>query len=190
MEIRAKDKLFLLTIVPLAAVAAYFWLWRFDTARRISSLEQRRGQLVEKADYPVEKKRAERALAQAQAELERERAAEPPRLKVKGERGESAAERERAVLEVFREAGLTMRRSAAPDASAGGDAASAGVAVNALRRSGLRPAPMTRRYVLDGRYPQLVKALAIFAEREMAVVVTTMEMSGGDVPRWTLELTL
>ena len=182
MEIRTKDRLFLLVAVPVAAAAGYCWLWRSDAVKQIDTLERRCAALVEKEDFPLEKKRAERELGLAGAELEKERKIETRSPEVVAERGENAAERERTVLAVFRESGLAVRRGEIvkePNAAAA-----------TLKATGLRPKPVVRRYTLEGRYPQLVRALELFASRKLAVIVASIAMGGGDRGRWILEVTL
>ena len=189
MEVRVKDKLFLLIAVPLAAAALYVWQYRADAAKRITTNESRLAALVEPEDFPFEKKRAEQNLAAARQELERERATPVPTARVKGERGETAAARELAVIEIFREAGLLVRRGETRFTRTEESAVSVPGAAT-LKATGVRPEPIARRYTLEGPYPALQKALKIFAERELAVVVTSIAMREGGEGRWTLEVVL
>ena len=187
MEIRTKDKLFLLVAIPLAAAALYVCRYRTDAVKRIDDCGRRLAALVEPEDFPFEKKRAQSALAEAEAALGRERAVPVPAARVKGTADETAAARELAVITVFREAGLAVRRSEI-DAGRSSDVSATGAAV--LKATGVRPTPVARRYLLEGPYPALQKALKIFADREMAVVVTAIGMREGGAGRWTLEAVL
>jgi hypothetical protein len=72
-EIRTKDKLFLAVVVPVAIIAAYWYGWRASAGRRLAELETSHAQLVAVEDFPMEKRRAERELAEANAELEAEK---------------------------------------------------------------------------------------------------------------------
>ena len=186
MEIREKDRLFLLVVIPLTAIAVYCWQYRIDAAARIAAAERRLGALVETEDFPLERATAERRLAEAKAELERERTTPVPSVLVKGDRNESAAVRELAAMAVFREAGLVIRRVEDGEAYRGEDSSSAAAAL--LKATGVRPSPVARRYGLEGAYPAFRAALAAFAERESAVIVTAVGMSGEG--RWTVEAVL
>jgi len=68
-EIRAKDKLFLAVVVPAALLAAYWYCWRASAGRQLDELQSRQSQLVTAEDFPMEKRRAERELAEAKAFL-------------------------------------------------------------------------------------------------------------------------
>lgn len=179
--IRTKDKLFLAVVVPAALVAAYVFFWRTDTARRVAALRDEDAALVTVEDFSAERQRAQGALATAREELSVEGNRPLPALRVKAQAADGVATRERAVLEVFRHAGLTVARS---DGAENADAATREV----LARTGARPEPVCRRYAIVGSYPQVCAALRSFAEREMAVLPECVEMSA---PRqWTLILWL
>jgi len=167
--IRTKDKLFLAVVVPAAAVAAYVLLWRADAVKRIETLSRERASLVTVEDFPAERTLAERRLAAAREELAAEERIPMPAVRVKADPAEGVAARERAVLEVFRQAGLIVTSSAATavESVAGGEV---------LKRTGTRPAPVCRAYAIDGRYPGLVAALRTMAGREMAVIPERVEM--------------
>lgn len=188
-EIRTKDKLFLAVVVPLALLAAYWYLWRADAGRQADELARRRVALVAEEDFPMEKRRADKALDEAKAELEAERGQPMPQTKVKADAQERAAERERAVLQVFREAGLTVVGSAATGETRR-DAAQTGKAGEVLKATGARPVPLHRSYTIDGRYPDVVKALETLAAREMAVIPDGVVMRAEKRNRWTVEVWL
>ena len=59
-----------------------------------------------------------------------------------------------------------------------------------LKATGVRPEAAKRIYMVEGRYPQVVAALEIFAAREMAVVVEKVEMREGRHGRWVLTIWL
>jgi len=183
VEVRAKDKVFLAVVVPLAAVAAYAFLWRADAARRLDSLVGRNAALVAPGDFPMEMRRAERRLADSAAELESERAVPAPAAKMSADAGATPAERESSVLNAFREAGLVVVRSETPEPQpegGAGDAVSEAVGPGGWRAT-------CRRYTLDGTYPAVKRALDAFAARKMAVVVDKAEMRESGRGRWTLE---
>ena len=95
-----------------------------------------------------------------------------------------AALRERQALQVFREAGLTVVGST----QAKGDGARAGRAGELLKATGVRPAPIRRSYTIDGRYPDVVKALRTFTQKQMAVIPDCVQMRAAGRNRWTLEV--
>ena len=188
-EIRVKDKLFLAVVVPAALLAAYWYLWRADVGRQMDELSRRHEALVEEEDFPMEKRRADKVLAEARAELEAERKKPMPQTKVKADAQERAAERERAVLQVFRESGLTVVGSAATDGLRR-ERVQTGKAGELLKATGARPEPLHRSYTIDGRYPDVVKALGTLSDREMAVIPDGVVMRAEERNRWTVEVWL
>lgn len=189
-EIRMKDKLFLAVVVPVAALALYWYGWRESAAKRESALKSRLSALVAEEDFPVEKARASRALASARAELAAEKGIPMPQTKVKGNPAASVSERETAFLGVLAEFDVAVLSSGGPDSlgASGGDAVRGGD--EALAASGACQRPVLRAYVLEGKYPAVVKALEAVAEREMAVVPETAAMRESGRGKWTLEVWL
>ncbi len=199
-EIRTKDKLFLAVVVPLAVVACYWYGWRADAGRRLNDLEHRHAALVTEEGFPFEMRTAQRNLAAAEAELEAERKTPPPEAKVKARRESVAAERERAVLNVLNGAGLFVAavRNAQTEQSGQFDEIAAlpaeseraFVGGTILAATGVCPSPVLRTYVIEGRYPQVVKALETFAARQMAVVPEQVNLFDSSRGRWLLSLWL
>lgn len=189
-EIRTKDKLFLAVVVPVAVIAAYWYGWRTSASKRLAELETRHEQLVAVEDFPMEKRRAERELVEANAELEAERKVPPPQTKVSADAQASAAERERQVLQLLREAGLTVVGSTASKDGAGASGPNAAKGGELLKATGLRNAPVHRAYTVDGRYPDVVKALKAIDERKMAAIPDRVQMRASGRNRWTLEIWL
>ena len=199
-EIRTKDKLFLAVVVPLALVAGYWYGWRAEAGRRLDGLERRHATLVTEADFPFEMATARRNLAATEAELEAERKLPPPEAKVKARRESVAAERERAVLNVLNGAGLFVAavRNAQTDSNIRFDETAAWMPESArtfvggtiLAATGVCPNPVLRTYVVEGRYPQVVKALETFAARQMAVIPEKVNLNESERGRWTLSLWL
>ena len=189
-EIRTKDKVFLAAVVPVAAIALYWYGWRASAGRRLAELEARHAQLVAVEDFPMEKRRAERELAEANAELEAERKVPPPQTKVNADARASAAERERQVLRLLREAGLTVVGSteAKDDAETSGPRTARGGDI--LKATGLRDVPVHRAYTVDGRYPDVLKALKAIDEGKMAAIPDRVLMRASGRNRWTLEIWL
>ena len=183
-EIRTQDKLFVFLAVPLALVAAYVWFWRIDAARQVRAARGESAALVTAADFPFEMQKAERRLADARAALAAEQAVPPPALKVKGDAAATAARRESDVLRILRAAGLGILRSEVVTDDAG--AALAGK----LAATGVCPAPIGRRYTLDGAYPAVRRALDAFAAEERAVLTERVEMRAAGAGRWTITLWL
>ena len=185
--IRTKDKLFLAVAVPLAAVAAYVYFWRIDAEKRAGELEAEHAALVEVDDYPMEKLRAENRLAQAQIELEQEKAAPRPVSKMHAEQDATLADRQSAVLDIFREHGLVVLRAEILEAD------KAGMCPDAIWRASCWRRGCTarlHRYTLDGAYPAVKRALDAFASGQMAVIVERVGMKPGASGRWTLEVWL
>ena len=199
-EIRTKDKLFLAVVVPLALVAVYWYGWRAEAGRRLDGLERRHATLVTEADFPFEMATARRNLAATEAELEAERKLPPPEAKVKARRESVAAERERAVLNVLNGAGLFVAaaKNAQTDSNSRFDETAAWMSESArafvggttLAATGVCPNPILRTYVVEGRYPQVVKALETFASRQMAVIPEKVNLNESERGRWTLTLWL
>jgi hypothetical protein len=188
-EIRTKDKLFLAVVIPAALVAAYWYGWRTSSGRQIAELESRQEKLVAEEDFHMEMRRAERELAEAKAELEAERKIPQPQVSVKADPKASQAERERQALAIFREAGLTVVGSAEPRAIQASDTR-AMRAEALLKATGARPCPIRRAYTIDGRYPDVLKALRKFDTGEMAVIPDRVQMRAEGRNRWTVEVWL
>ena len=186
-EIRTKDKLFLAGIVPAALLAAYWYVWRADAGRRMATLEGRRSALVTEEDFPMEKLQAEREFTAAMAELEAEKKIPMPQATMKADPQDHAASRERQTLQAFRDAGLTVAGSKNVGADGQNDA-QARKAGELLKATGSRPFPIRRSYTIDGRYPDIVKALRYFSERKMAVIPDKVQMRPDDRNRWTVEV--
>ena len=191
-EIRTKDKLFLAVVIPVALLAAYWYGWRASAGRQLAELESRQAQLVTAEDFPMEKRRADRELAEANAELdaekrEGERPREPRQAPIVADAGTSEAERERQILQVFRDAGLTVVGSETPK---GDSAAHASKTGELLKATGVRPKPIHHSYTIDGRYPDVVKALKSLAEKKMAAIPDSLQMRATGRNRWTLEVWL
>ena len=167
-EIRTKDRIFLAVAVPAVVAALYWFGWREGEWRRIGELRQRQSALVSQEDFDDEMARANRQARAAREELAAERNAAAPATKVKGDAGESEAERGRAVVETLRAAGLKIVRSEASDC--------APAAMDALKRTAVRPNPMVRRWTVDGAYPALMSALDGFVSGELALVPVSVSI--------------
>ena len=50
--LRTKDLAFVAVALPVATVAAYFWLWRADAAKKLDRLETECRNLAEVDEYP------------------------------------------------------------------------------------------------------------------------------------------
>ena len=205
-EIRTKDKLFVAVVLPVAIVAAYIYFWRAEAGRRVDELAARSAVLVKAEDFDFEMARAKKSRAEALEELEAEKKVPTPEAKVRGKSEAKIAERERAVMGVLREAGLVIRAARNEGEDEGfvvedefgdevvGEAYRGGAEVfrggDVLKATGVRPEAAKRIYMVEGRYPQVVAALEIFATREMAVVVEKVEMREGRHRRWVLTIWL
>lgn len=181
-EIRTKDKLFLAVVLPAALIALYVWGWRNAAVKRLRALEAQDLALVTQEAFPQEKRTLELQADAAKKELEAVKAAPMPAKRVKGDPATSPAERERAVVGLFREAGLRVTKIEP------GTAAETvmDVAGSALKATGVRPEPGRRVYRLDGTYPAVRHALDTFAENEMAVVVEQLSMENNG--NWSVSI--
>jgi len=186
--LRDKDRLFLAVAVPAAILAAYFFLWRAPHSAKVRSYREKCEALVHPDDFPAEKRKLEKRLADSAAELEEEKNTPPPESTMKGAAQDNIAIRERAVLEVLREAGLQVVSSDVVEPGAAGGNAQPQRGGDVLRATALRPNPRMRRYRLGGGYAAMRRALEIMAERKCAVIPERLEMDGGD--GWTLLLWL
>lgn len=186
--VRTKDKIFLALVLPLAAAGAYWYFWRAEAAARLDRLEAEHEALVAVEDYPMEKRRAENRLADAQAALEREKAMPLPAAKMKAEEDASVADRARAVLDVFREHGIVVLRSELVEDATQNQECREAIWKAALWKRGWRA--KLHRYTLDGPYPAVKRALDAFCDKQMAVIVEKTSMAPGASARWVLEVWL
>lgn len=186
LVVRDRDRAFLAVAVPVALAALYVVLWRNGASRRLDALSERHVSLVAVEDFESEMARAGRLLKDSEAELAAELAVPESPAKAVAPEGSSLAERERAVIGVFAAAGLAVLRCEIADegSPAAGDALSAAVGRGTAWRA------VRRRYVLDGTYPAVKKALDVFAARKMAVVPDGVSMRGAGRGRWTVEIWL
>ena len=184
MEIRTKDKIFLAVFLPLAIIGAYVHFWRMDAAKSLAALEASHAQLVAVEDFPLEERIRKARLAEAEQQLENERAIPPADAKVVADAAASVAVREREIMKVFSDAGLAVVRCDAV-ADKGDDSSAA-----ALSATGLRPSPICRRYTLDGTYPAVKRALDVFCRDRMAVIPDSLAMRPSGFARWSLEIFL
>lgn len=185
IEVGPRDALFAAVVIPALAIAAYWWGWRDGASRRIAALEAECGRLVAAEEYPSRMASAERGLAAAKGELEAEMARPQPAELVKGVGGVTFADRESAVLNVFRDFGLEVIRSEMLDAPA--DALGARDALASAAKGEVQ----ARRYTVEGAYPAVKRVLDAFSAGRMPVVPSRVEMvRAGDRVCWTMEVWL
>ena len=177
MEIRTKDKLFLLIAAPLALAGLYFYVYRTDAAKELDALSRREASLVTVEDFPFEKDRAVLMRKNAAAELEAEKNVPPVEAQVKSVKGLSAAERERAVIGIIKNAGLRLVKSELVEGATSSAAA--------LKASSAMEAPSVRRYTVSGTYPALLGALRQFETGKDAVIVSSVTLADSLRNRWT-----
>lgn len=178
IEVRAKDRLFVLVVLPLALAGSYLGFVRTGLSERLEKLTMRERELVAEEDFPLELRRAEMRRDEARAELAAEKAMPPPVSRVKSTAGARLAEREAAAIAVLREAGLSVSKMEHVE---GGE-------VTILRSTGLCPDPMVRGFSIDGGYPAVKRALEILVERELALAVQRLAMDENG--RWRIEIIL
>ncbi len=182
IEVRTKDRLFLAIALPAAIVGAYLYFYRGDAVKRIGSAEKTSAAMISAEDYDFEKAKALRSLASAKEELEAERAAPRPELRLKGEKDAPPAKRESAVLGIFAKAGLGVLRS--EEVSKDG----ANFRREALKAAGVEA--VLRRFTLDGSYPAVRRALDAIASEELAAIPEAVEMRESGRARWTISIWL
>ncbi len=179
-EMRTKDKLFLVSVVPLALALVYFWYPRQSAVSRCKTLQERDRATVTHEEYPGKKRVMAAALGQAQAALDAEKGKKPPEPEVVGSADVTAARRTRDVVAVFREAGMRVVSVSLAEKRDETRAA------NALRATLVRPAPVKRMYDIEGSYPSLKKALETFVKDKAPVVASSLQSGGDD--RWRVEI--
>ena len=175
--LRTKDLAFVAVALPVAMVAAYFWLWRADAAKKLDRLETECRNLAEVDEYPSLKAAAERRLAEARSALEREKSAETDESSVVRSGGRPEAMRENDVLRVFGEAGANVLKSELVAGSPAGALLSAA--------SGIEK-PVCRKYTLEGPYPAIKRALDLFSSKKMAVIPERVEMRSSRPASWLI----
>ena len=191
MEIRQKDILFVALAVPAALAAAYAWMWRAPLARECDELATRSALLVAADDFPMERRRAQSRLDEANAALAAARAEGEAAPAASGGSGVSAAtvsaaERERAALAVLRGAGLDVLRSELLPPNASRRERNAPEDVLRAANDGIEP--IRRRWTLSGPYPAIKRALDSFAAAGAAVVPARLAMQKPGL--WILEAAL
>lgn len=196
IEVRTKDLVFLAVAFPLAVAAVYWFGWRTDAVRRIGELERRQATLVSEENFAFEMAKARRELASAEEELAAERKMPPPTVQVRTVGGVPQAERERGVLSVLRASGLLVTSVTSSSVEERGEGLSwagdahASIGGERLKAAGACEQPILRVFSVEGRYPQVVKALERFEILKMAVVPERLEMTEGSRGRWNLSIWL
>lgn len=178
IEVRVKDRLFVLVMLPLALAGLYLGFVRTGLSERLEKLTMRERELVTEEDFPLELRRAEMRRDEACAELAAAKAMPPPVSRVKATAGASLAEREAAAIAVLRETGLSVAKMERVE---GGDVA-------ILQLTGFCPNPVVRGFSIDGGYPAVKRALEILVERELALAVQRLAMD--EDGRWRIEIIL
>lgn len=209
LKIRSKDKVFVALVLPATAFWAYWHFYRGPAEARLSELDKMNAALfdderfsaemdkavkdraaareargkadAEKARVDAEKVKADAELVAANAQVADEKAVALPPPKVVADPAVTAAQRENQVMTVFREAGLFVAKV---------EAVPAILTAAALSATGSCPAPISRRYVLEGKYSQVKSALVAFAARKMAVIVGKVAMNESGAGRWMVEVAL
>lgn len=188
IQVRTKDKIFLAVALPLALLAAYVWLVRQPLATRTAALAAEQRNLPDEDSFPAEKRRLQRRLADAEAELAAEKAEKSPEVAVKGDPESTAAARQDAVLAVFTSAGAKVLHVQPPQAETPpedvrGDAV--------LRATGRCPAPEMRQFMLEADYAVVTSVLKTFADRQTPVVPESVSLNvDGRTCRWEMTLWL
>ena len=178
-KLRFKDKIFAVTVLPLAVAGVYWWQWRPEAMTQLQALRSRDRATVGEAEFPGEKNRRLRAAAAAEAELERERAEPQPAVEVKGHPADTPAKRTRQVVEAMRSAGL---RIVSAEVVSDKMPRPAGNPADVLKAARVRPEPVRRVYRVEGGYLAVARALAAFADGKMAVIVGSVANEGYN--RW------
>lgn len=179
--LRLRDKLFVVIVVPAALLGSYVYFWRIPHQEKLKTANEALAKLMTPENHAAERQKLEKLVADTTAEFEAENKLTVPETKIAANAGDTVAARERAVLDILREAGLRVV-STEIDNSEGGGARGGGV----LRATALRPSPRGRRYRLEGSYAAVSQALALLTERKCAVIAERLEMTKGE--SWTLLL--
>lgn len=173
MVVRTKDKVFLAVVVPLALAAAYVWLWRLPTEKRLESLREEHRRLPDVEMFPMERRQLEQRAQEAERELAAARAEKPKEGAVKGDPTASATRRQDAVVAALTAKGVKVRSVAPVQSSRQEDARGMGV----LRDCGVRPTPVAIRLEVEAEYSVLVQALRAFADARAPVVPESVSLS-------------
>lgn len=175
--LRTRDLFFVSVAAPLAAVAAYVWLWRADAGKRLERLETECRSLVATEEYDDAKAAALRRLDEARRDLEEEKKAKMPESAVVCVPGRPEAMRENDVLRIFGETGLNVLKSESCIGSTAGDVLSAASGISS---------PVCRKYAIEGQYPAIKRALDLFSSRKAPVIPERIEMRPARPPVWTI----
>lgn len=184
-KMRTRDKVFLAVVAPLAALAAYFVLWRQPLAKKVAELAEEERRLPDVEAFPAERRALERRLADAEGELAAARAEKRPDSATRGDPAAAAATRQEAAIAVLASHGARVVRvepHAAAEDSRGGAA---------LRAAGALQEPVARAFALEAGYGQLGQALEEFSRGRAPVVPEAVTMGGdGRLCRWEVVLWL
>lgn len=181
IEIRAKDRIFVALVLPLALLGCHWFLVRQPLVKERAALLSTRAGLPDPDMFPSERRLLQGRLAEAEKDLAAARAEKPPEVQVRGTKDDSEILRLQAVVDVFRTAGARLVKSEPVDP--------AGTCADVLRATGVRPEPAARRLLLDAAYPAFVEALGRFEKERLAVVPAAWSMVPGEtLCRWEVTL--
>lgn len=169
IEVRQKDIVFALVLVPVLAAGLYFHLWRNKVASRIKSMRSEIISLVSEEEFDDAISLARKRAAEAQKELALEKSAPQPASEINASPSESEAERSRILAAVFRKAGLGIVRC---DVVPG-----EGRSCATLRATGTRPSPTGRLWTLEGSYFSLLNAFKAIVDEKLAVVPVSVSFT-------------
>lgn len=183
LEIRTKDKIFLVVVMPILVSALYWWMWRDDAAKRLRNLQEEDLKLVELEDFPMEYKKAENRFSASSLKLEEARRLKPSCEFTLPSTDATFAERESVVLEILRKSGLEILRISSSEHDNSANADEFQLATNYRGQ--------LRRYTLSGTYPSVMRALKKLSNNRVAVIPEEVGMTvSGHSARWIIEVLL
>lgn len=183
IQVGPRDRIFVAVVAPLALLTGYVYFVRqpLDRERRALAAEQAR--LPDPDMFPSERRPLRDRVTAAEKALADVRAEKVPEAEVRGRVADSEAARQQAVFDVFHAHGVRVAKAEPVEAT--------GVCADTLRATGVRPAPVARRFALEASYPALVAALKALETARLAVIPGRWMMTPAETAcRWEVTLWL
>ena len=191
MRITAKDRVFVMVVLPLAALAGYWYFVRSSpVAKKYQSLEARKAALGEAEDIDFQKMALQRRVKECEARY-LEILAQPAETNATLTAEVDFSGRLKGVLGTFERAGVRVVKS--EPVKADGATSGKGVALATLQNALSQIAVQRWSFELEATYGDVVRALSDFAADDSAVVCESLRMkpaANARTCKWTVTLCL
>ena len=191
MQITAKDRIFVMVVLPLTALFCYLYFVRSSpVAKELRALEARKTALGEAEDLDFQKVTLQRRVKDCEAHY-REILAQPAETNTVLTAQQDFSARLKGVLGTFEREGVRVLKSERVTPTSG--TADHGIAFETLRKALPNISVQRWNFDLEASYGDLTQALSVLAAEDSAVVCESLAMtpaSNTGLCKWTVTLCL